>query len=248
MNLFIFESQIFSNFLVNQHFMKTLQKIIFILSIISFISCKKESDKKNVIEKERENIKSTKLLFKDYIKSFKPERLNLNADNIPEYIFCDMGHYVFFDGKTKMQIEYEYIVSKAGASGDLKVIDVNCNDNQKEFIVESAAGGTLGNYHNMDIMRYNSKTQKISSIFSCGISSFDWIEDKEKLDFVNYIDILYKSDNECVDTIKIYEGKFIGKIESYSLNIKQKKLIEKYYFNKQTGDFEKMSANSDLVQ
>jgi hypothetical protein len=218
--------------------MKTLQKTIFFLSIISLISCKKEIEK-NVTEKKSETIPRTTLLFKDYIKSSKPERSNLNTDNIPEYIFCEMGHYVFFDGKTKKEIEYEYILSKAGGSEDLKIIDVNCNDNQKEFIVESAAGGTLGNYHNMDIMRYNSKTQKISSIFSYGISSFDWIEDKEKLDFVNYIDILYKRNNDCVDTINIYQGTFIGEIKSYSLSIKPKKLIEKYYFNKQTGKFEK---------
>jgi hypothetical protein len=225
--------------------MKTLKKAIFFLSIISFVSCKKEIEK-NVTEKKSETITRTKLLFKDYIKSFKPERLNLDSDNIPEYIFCEMGHYVFFDGKTKKEIEYEYILSKSGAGEDLKIIDVNCNDNQKEFIVKSAAGGTLGNYHNMDIMRYNSKTQKINSIFSYGISSFHWVEDKEKLDFVNYIDILYKRNNKCVDTIKIYQGKFVGEIKSYSLKIKPKKLIEKYYFNKQTGKFEKTSAHSSL--
>lgn len=203
---------------------------------------------RNVTEKKSETIKHTKPVFRDYIKSFKPERLNLNADTIPEYIFCEMGHYVFFDGKTKKEIGYDDILSKSGASEDLKVIDVNCNDNQKEFIVESAMGGTLGNYHNMDVMRYNPKTQRISSIFSYGISSFDWVEDKEKLDFVNYIDILYKGNNECVDTIKIYQGKFIDKIESYNLNIKPKKLIEKYYFDKKNGAFIKISASNSLAQ
>jgi hypothetical protein len=223
--------------------MKQLQKTILSLLIIFFIGCKKEIIEKKITEKKSKTAKNRKLLFNDYIKSFKPERLNLNPDNIPEYIFCEMGNYVFFDGKTKNEIEYENILSKAGASDDLKIIDVNCNDNQKEFIVQSAVGGTLGNYHNMDIMRYNPKTKKINSIFSYGISSFDWVDDNEKLDFVNYIDILYKKNDRCIDTIKIYEGEFIDKIESYNLKIKPKKLIEKYYFDRETGNFEKTSAN-----
>jgi hypothetical protein len=219
--------------------MKNLEKKILFLSIIFFICCKKEIHEDKITKKKSEIVENKKMLFNDYIKSYKPQMVNLNTDNIPEYIFCEMGHYTFFDGKTKKEIEYiDNKGPKYGGSEDLKFIDVNCNDNQKEFIVESAGGGTLGNYHYMDIMRYNSKTQKISSIFSETISSFDWVEDEEKLDFVNYIDILYKKNNECINTIKVYEGKFINKPRSYSLKIRPQKLIRNYYFNKKTEIFE----------
>ncbi len=191
-------------------------------------------------EKKKEIIENKKMLFNDYIKSFIPKKVNLNTDNIPEYIFCDMGHFTFFDGKTKKEIEYvDNKGPKYGGSEDLKFIDINCKDNQKEFIAESAGGGTLGNYHYMDIMRYNYETHKINSIFNYEISSFNWNEDKEILDFVFYIDALYKKGDKCFDTIKVYKGKFIGKPESYSKKIKPQKLIEKYYFNKKTGIFEK---------
>jgi len=230
---------------VYRTFMKKLQKITLIIFII-FFSCSKEVKKEKeeiakikITEKRNEPKKYPKLLFDDYAKFLKPDRLNINSDDIPEYIFCEMGNYTFFDGKTKKEIEYEYILTKYGPSGDLRIIDINCNDNQKEFIIESAGGGTLGNYHSMDIMRFNPKTQRINSIFSCEISSFYWKEDIEILEGVNYIDILYKKNKKCIDTIKIYQGEFIDKAESYNLNIKQKKLIEKYYFNKKTGYFEK---------
>lgn len=216
--------------------MKSLQKTIFLISIIFLVSCKKELTEKKIAETTNENQR----LFNDYAKSLKPERVNLNSDNIPEYIFCEMGNYTFFDGKTKKEIEYiNNRGPKYGGNEDLKFIDVICNDNQKEFIAESAGGGTMGNYHYISVMRYNSKTQKISSIFDYEVSSFSWVEDEEKLDFVFYVDILYIKKNECVDTIKVYNGKFINKPESYSLKIKPQKLIEKYYFNKKTGTFEK---------
>ncbi|WP_445724190.1 hypothetical protein [Flavobacterium sp.] len=216
--------------------MKNLQKTIFVISIIFLVSCKNELTEKKITETTNENQRS----FSDYEKSLKPERVNLNSDDIPEYIFCEMGNYTFFDGKTKKEIEYiNNSGPKYGGSEDLKFIDVNCNDNQKEFIVESAGGGTLGNYHYVSVMRYNSKTQKISSIFDYEVSSFSWVEDEENLDFVNYIDILYKKSNDCIDTIKVYHGEFINKPKSYSLKIKPKKLIEKYYFNKVSGEFEK---------
>jgi hypothetical protein len=219
--------------------MKNLQTTTFILSIILFISCKKEMNEVKTTEKKREIIENKKMLFNDYIKSFKPQKVNLNTDNITEYIFCDMGHYAFFDGKTKKEIDYITNVSKYGGNEDLKFIDVYCNDNQKEFIAESAGGGTLGNYHYMDILRYNSETHKINSIFNYEISSFHWKEDKEILDYVYYIDVLYKKGDECIDTIKVYQGEFVNKPKSYSLKIKPKKLIEKYYFNEKTGTFEK---------
>jgi hypothetical protein len=220
--------------------MKNLHKTTLILTIIFFISCKKQINEDKITKQKSENIENKKKIFNDYIKSNNPQRINLNTDNIPEYIFSEMGFYTFFDGKTKKEIEYfDPKGPKYGGSEDLKFIDVNCNDNQKEFIVESAGGGTMGNYHYMNIMRYNSKTQKISSIFDYEISSFSWVEDEEKLDFVNYIDIFYKKKNECVDTIKVYKGKYINKPKSYSLKIKPQKLIEKYYFNKTTGTFEK---------
>lgn len=220
--------------------MKKLQKTTLILSIIFLIGCKKEINKESLTEKKNEITENKQKQYKDYIKSNNPQRINLNTDNIPEYIFSEMGFYIFFDGKTKKEIEYiNPSGPKLAGSGNLKFIDINCNDNQKEFIVESAGGGTIGNYHYVNIMRYNSKTQKISSIFDYEISSFNWIEDEEKLDFVNYIDVLYIKDNECSDTIKIYNGKFNNKPESYSLRIKPQKLIEKYFFNRNTGFFEK---------
>jgi len=220
--------------------MRKLQKTTLIFSMIFFIGCKKEINQESLTKKKNEITENKQKQFKDYIKSNNPQRINLNTDNIPEYIFSEMGFYIFFDGKTKKEIEYiNPSGPKLAGSGKLKFIDINCYDNQKEFIVESAGGGTIGNYHYMNIMRYNSKTQKISSIFDYEISSFNWIEDEEKLDFVNYIDILYIKDNECSDTIKIYNGKFTNKPESYSLRIKPQKLIEKYFFNRDTGFFEK---------
>ncbi|WP_298139703.1 hypothetical protein [Flavobacterium sp.] len=219
--------------------MKKLQTISLLLSIIFFISCKKEITEKKTTVKKSEIVENNKRIFDDYIKSIKPERVNLNTDSIPEYIFCEMGNYTFFDGKTKNEIDYIANVSKYGGSEDLKIIDVNCNDNQKEFIVESTGGGTLGNYHYMDIMKYNSETQKINSIFNYEISSFHWNEDKEVLDYVHYIDVLYKKNDNCIDKIKVFQGEFIDKPKSYSLNIKPKKLIEIYYFNKKTGSFDK---------
>ncbi len=220
--------------------MKKLQKATLIFSIIFFIACKNEINQDKLTEKKNEISKNKQKQFKDYIKSNIPQRINLNTDNIPEYIFSEMGFYIFFDGKTKKEIEYiNPSGPKLAGNRDLKFIDINCNDNQKEFIVESAGGGTIGNYHYMNIMRYNSKTQKISSIFDYEISSFNWVDDEEKLDFVNYIDVLYSKDNECSDTIKIYKGKFTNKPESYSVRIKPQKLIEKYFFNRKTGFFEK---------
>lgn len=220
--------------------MKKLQKATLIFSIIIFIGCKNEINQEKLTEKKNEISKYKQKQFKDYIKSNNPQRINLNTDNIPEYIFSEMGFYIFFDGKTKKEIEYiNPSGPKLAGNRDLKFIDINCNDNQKEFIVESAGGGTIGNYHYMNIMRYNSKSQKISSIFDYEISSFNWVEDEEKLDIVNYIDVLYSKDNECSDTIKIYKGKFTNKPESYSLRIKPQKLIEKYFFNRDTGFFEK---------
>lgn len=220
--------------------MKKLQKTTLILSIIFLIGCKKEINQKKLTEKKNEITENKQKLFKDYIKSNNPQRINLNTDNIPEYIFSEMGFYIFFDGKTKKEIEYiNPSGPKLAGSGNLKFIDINCNDNQKEFIVESAGGGTMGNYHYMDIMRYNTKTQKISSIFEHEISSFSWVKDEEKLDFVFYIDILYNKENKCTDTIKVFKGEFTNKSESYSLKIKPQKLIEKYYFNIKTGFFEK---------
>lgn len=220
--------------------MKKLQTIILLLSIIFFISCKEEITEKKTTVKESEIVENKKREFNDYIKSIKPERVNLNTDNIPEYIFCEMGNYTFFDGKTKNEIDNLVNVSKYGGSEDLKFININCDDNQKEFIAESAGGGTLGNYHYMDIMRYNSETNKITSIFNYEISSFHWNEDEEVLDYVYYIDVLYKKNAKCIDTIKVFQGEFIDKPKSYSLKIQPKKLIEIYYFNKKTGSFDKI--------
>lgn len=174
--------------------------------MISFISCKEEITEKKTTVKESEIVENKKREFNDYIKSIKPERVNLNTDNIPEYIFCEMGNYTFFDGKTKNEIDYLVNVSKYGGSEDLKFININCDDNQKEFIAESAGGGTLGNYHYMDIMRYNSETHKINSIFNYEISSFHWNEDEEVLDYVYYIDVLYKKTLNVLIQLKFFKA------------------------------------------
>lgn len=219
--------------------MTKLQTTAFVLSIFFFISCKKERNEVKKTEKKNEIIENKKMLLNDFIKSYKPQRVNLNPDNIPEYIFSEFGEFTFFDGKTKKEIEYIDPRGPKRGNDELEFIDVICNDNQKEFIAESVGGGTMGSYHYISVMRYNSKTQKISSIFDYEVSSFSWVEDEENLDFVNYIDILYKKSNDCIDTIKVYHGEFINKPKSYSLKIKPQKLIEKYYFNEKNGTFEK---------
>ena len=60
------------------------------------------------------------------------------------------------------------------------------------------------------------------------------------VDYVYYIDVLYKKYAKCIDTIKVFQGEFIDKPKSYSLKIQPKKLIEIYYFNKKTGNFDKI--------
>jgi len=220
-----------------------MKKTTFII-LICFFSCNKKAERSSGyihITKRKVELHNSKTLssFDELMKTYKPLKAMINSDKSPDYIFYGiMGQAFFFDGKTKKEISAEIPISKAGPDSELKIIDINCNDNQQEFILQSAGGGTLGNYHSMDVLRYNSRTKKIASIFSYEISSFHWEEDKEILDEVHYIDLLYKK-NACTDTIKVYQGKFVDKIESYNLNIKPKKLIEEYYFNKEIEKFEK---------
>lgn len=222
-------------------------KCIALMMLICFFSCNKKPEKsENNIKKTKNELKNSETAsFDELMKAGEPIKAYINSDKIPDYIFCAMQQNFFFDGKTKKEIANDIPVSKAGPDTELKIINVNCDDNQQEFILQSAGGGTLGNYHGMDILRYNPETKRISSIFSFGISSFHWEEDIEILDEVYYVDILYKKNIECIDTINIHQGKFIDKAESYNLNIKPKKLIEKYYFNKQTEKFEKLNKPSN---
>lgn len=220
-------------------------KPIFVIILFCFFSCKKEelikSENKLKIEQpeKKSNEEDIRLFNKLISENYPYDSVNINSDNIPDYIlYSTFGQKYFFDGKTKTQISAEIPLSKPGADKTLSIIDVNCGDNQKEFILQTAGGGTLGNYHGMEILRYNQMTESINSIFSSSISNFHWENADEVLDDVVYVDILYKK-NKCNDTIKIYKGEFINKKESYNLEIKPKKLLEEYYFDEKTQRFEK---------
>lgn len=223
--------------------MKTTSLLI-IIGLLYVFSCEKAPNIQHKklqekIIKENSNADDIKLFNKLLNDNYPIQKVNINSDGITDYIFYSMfGEKYFFDGKTKKQISAEIPLSKAGADETLKIIDINCGDNQNEFILQTAGGGTLGNYHGMEILRYNQKTKTISSIFSSDISIFNWEDGNEILEYVLYVDILYKK-NKCNDTIKIYEGKFINKKESYNLNIKPVKLIKVYHFDKKTERFEK---------
>lgn len=208
---------------------------LLIIVILIFISCKKENSaiKENKTKQEKEYV----LDFKDF--PYDPIKVDLTGDKIEEYIYEDIEGVFVFDGKSRKAIPTEYIISKSGMEFPIKIIDVVCNDNQKEMLLQSSGGGTIGNYHSLHVLRYDKKANKINSIFDYEISSFNWQEDKEILEVVNYIDVLYKNDNDCVDEIKIFKGQFIGVPKPYKTEIKPKKILETFYFNRLKNKFEK---------
>ncbi|MCG8573631.1 MAG: hypothetical protein MI810_02010 [Flavobacteriales bacterium] len=178
-------------------------------------------------------------------------KLNLNSDEYLDYfvIVDNMGGPIgalFFDGKTGEEFDffndYDVIVSRPGVNIEYQIVDVNCKDYQQELLIKTGGGGTIGNYYNCEILRYDSPTNTMKIIFSETISAFEWEDDliNEKQLEVNHIDILYAHES-CFSTIVVHEGKLVNQDDRYSADIEILDTLKKdvYQFKIDQNIFEK---------
>ena len=180
--------------------------------------------------------------------------LNLNGDEWDDYfVIVDyMGGPTigeFFDGKTAELYEYNpthtHVLSRPGVDIEYEVIDINCGDNQQELLIRSGGGGTIGNYYDCEIYRFDKASNRIKLIFEETISAFEWEEGEEKELEVNHVDLNY-TNSSCVDEIIVREGKLEEPRDIYSLNIspKQNGIFWRYGFNADKNEFQLLETSA----
>lgn len=165
--------------------------------------------------------------------------INLNGDNWNDYFVVVDYHGgpsagFFHDGKTGKPFSFydkhDLVLSRPGIDIEFKVIDINCEDNQKEILIRTGGGGTIGNYYDLQLFRFDKNTNTVKLIFRKSISFFEWSDDlsiEEPLE-INYININYSTKN-CIDTIIVQEG-VLESNEPYDLNISPKEKSGKKFF------------------
>jgi len=98
-----------------------------------------------------------------------------------------------------------------GVEVDVKSIDVNCGDGQKEVMIVHCEGPPYGSYHGyttqVTILGYDKDSSKAKVIFEelvsdAGINVADTVWDYKT---IRYLDFLYNTP-ECLDSIKVYPG------------------------------------------
>ncbi|TNE53967.1 MAG: hypothetical protein EP338_09415 [Bacteroidetes bacterium] len=180
-------------------------------------------------------------------------QLELNGDSFPDYFVVthDMGGPTsghFHDGKTGAEIpltpEHEYILSRPGVDIEHRILQINSSDGHKELLVRTGGGGTLGNYFDCTIYRYDRSTAKMKAIFQENISSFVWednLKDEKKL-AVNYIDANYPN-KSSYDTIRVRPGKLISSEDRYSIQILPLKAreVRTYVFHPEENQFKEIT-------
>lgn len=128
---------------------------------------------------------------------------------------------VFYNGKTYKQLSKEgMIISRPGVEIKHRVIDVNCEDQINEVIVFTGGGGTLGNYYDCEIYRYDEDMKEMKPIFTETISAYEWNESspgQRKLQ-VNYIEVIYTQDS-CINEFEVSDGIDVNEEDNYDIEI-----------------------------
>ncbi|MFT5820916.1 MAG: hypothetical protein ACI8ZM_002164 [Crocinitomix sp.] len=139
-------------------------------------------------------------------------KFNFNGDEWLDYFVVEdhgggptSGY--FYDGSTGDLIagrtDEDFISSGAARDIEVKIIDVNCEDDQQELVVITGGGGSIGLYYFCNIYRYDNESNTARNIFSETISAVNWDEEESK--DVNYIDVFY-NDSACVNEITVQKG------------------------------------------
>lgn len=159
--------------------------------------------------------------------SFVEAKLDINGDGIEDYLVLGNSfHHAwgsFFDGKSgkELSIAPSFVngifwnrpfPNETTEGVHASVIDVNCNDHQKDLQVIYQSGSVPGSVNHgayLEIYHYNSDSEYVDIIFNEQISHM-W--DEDNLDTIwefnyefNHIDQLYMK-RECCEEIIISEG------------------------------------------
>lgn len=211
----------------------------FLLGIL--ISCAKKDEKNSKINY---SVKTTD--FDTKIKEFSKYdtyvdvyKINLTPDTIPDYLISEEV-LVFnfetlvslYDGKTKNKLLYEN--NLLHNSSNYKFINVHHSEDYKAILFTDEYKGN----HNINIVKYNTHSKKMETIFSFPLLTLQ--ENELKIAEVYYTDV-FRTEKDFIDTITIYEGKSIDDENSYGdLNIipKNKKILHKFKYNPDKQIFE----------
>ncbi len=186
------------------------------------------------------------------------ERIELTGDEYPEYFVFERmedlpmpsGHASIFNGATAKQIHIDPIVdfwSRPGTELETHSIDLNSNDDKKEFYTVFYGGGIGGFYAEVMIYSYNTKKDSLEVLF--GRESLLYLSEYfpgQVTEDYYWFDFVQGNKKSNFKTINIFKGRRGKEVLNYKQISNTGELVKKFEFSKAQNRFVLVYDKTDL--